>query len=131
MENYNDLITSLIALAAAATGLVAVLRSQADKKTDRAIVVIDDVRAIGGHLEVYLHNVGGRAALSVLVSDGSGNRSQVRAGLAANGQCTMHLPDTGASSLRLRLEHCDPDGSPTDDTFVFTRDATGAILPSS
>ncbi len=62
METYNDLVTTLIAWAAAATGLVAVVRSKADKKTDRAIVVVDALRAVGGMLEVDVQNVGGRAA---------------------------------------------------------------------
>ncbi len=130
MENYRDLITSLIAWAAAATGLIAVVRSKADKKTDRAIVVIDDARPTGGLLEVDVQNVGGRAALNVLVSDPSGNRSQVRTGLAANGRCTMRLLDVGAVSLALRLEHSDPDGSHTDANFAFSRDAAGVMLPA-
>lgn len=130
MENYRDLITSLIAWAAAATRLIAVVRSKADKKTDRAIVVIDGASPTGDQLKVDVQNVGGRAALNVLVSDPSGNRSQVRTGLAANGRCTLHLLDVGAVSLTLRLEHSDPDGSRTDEKFAFSRDAGGVMLPA-
>lgn len=131
MENYNDLISTLIAWAAAATGLVAVILSKADKKTNRAIVVIDVVRVVNGNLEIDVHNVGGRAALNVLVSDGSGNRSEVKAGLAPNATYTMNLPDGGASSLALCLQHSDPGGSPTDMTSLFTRDTAGRLLPAS